>query len=351
MKEQKRMFQFRIPDSLREFLSGRNPSNQSQAVTEIINEKKQQEDELLERYAVFDNPEESLSAIKLMHIKGDPIARKYYELMFDRIHALARQSAFNPSKSEAMEFVEMIRGLYDEILASGRKVDMEDHMAGKLGGNTLLEGLEKSAAKIAENGANVVIGEHLLRALTLMMDEPGMRYIDAHSMLGQHIKTLIKFTDEMLKRHAENRAKWIAEEIEHESRVMNAFASQEENKHPIAYGNGRDLLRASVCTASLYRDPRTGQAVVVLRETGIGYASITNFVEQIAQSVIHKFLAEEDLQTVQWYQVESGFYEKIECDLVRFGVISKGGVASPSWLKVDMNAFETMLSKLDAFEV
>jgi hypothetical protein len=351
MKEPKKMFQFRIADYLRDFLNGRNPSNTSQAVTEIIEEKKNQEDEMLERYAVFDEPEKSLSEIKLMNLKGETISPKYYEFMVEHIHSLARRTKFSPSESEGLEFVAMIRGLHDAIIASGRKVDMADHMAGKLGEESLIKGLDVMAERITEHGVNYVVGEHLLRALNLMLGEPAMRFIEVHKVLGQHLNTLIKFTDEAIKLDAEAQARRIAEEVEHESKVMNAFSHQESNKHPIAYGNGHNLLRASVCTASLYCDPRTNQVVVVLEETGIGYASITNFIEQIAKTVIHKFLMDEDLQTVQWYQIESGLFEKLECDMVRFGVVTKGGVANPVWLKVDMDGFKSMLSKLEPLSV
>jgi len=92
----------------------------------------------------------------------------------------------------------------------------------------------------------------------------------------------------------------MTENLEHQSKVVKAFADQKENGYPIAYGNNSNALRASVCTASIYTDENQN-LTIVLKETGIGYASITNFVEQIAKSVLDKFIPNEMVENTTRY--------------------------------------------------
>jgi len=143
----------------------------------------------------------------------------------------------------------------------------------------------------------------------------------------------------------------MAENLEHESKVVKAFADQKENEYPIAYGNNSNPLRSSVCTASIYTDENQN-LTIILKETDIGYASITNFVEQIAKSVLDKYIPNELVASTTWYQIERGFSNRQECDKVNFSHISKGGVANPTWNKVDMKYFNTeIISNLTPFEI
>jgi len=142
----------------------------------------------------------------------------------------------------------------------------------------------------------------------------------------------------------------MAENLEHESKVVKAFADQKENEYPIAYGNNSNPLRASVCTSSIFTDDNHN-LTIVLKETGIGYASITNFVEQIAKSVLDKYIPNELVENTTWYQIERGFSNRQECDKVGFSHISKDGVANPTWTTVDMEYFKNeFISQLKPFK-
>lgn len=361
MKEKTTPFQFRIRSLLKDFLKSKNPKNQSQVVNELIEQEKVKEEAAIERYEILNNAEESLSHIKKCALSGEEIKTAYYEFMIDAIHSFTRvKKSMTDSKEELLTFLNLTDDTYKAIIGVGRKIDSEDFISSKMSlylknreyqeNQRLSDIIQQLKKEALESWSGPMDFERVLRALSLLITEEGFRYIDADKVFRPYISELIHLTDESVKHDAKRNAEMMAENLEHESKVVKAFADQKENEYPIAYGNNSNPLRASVCTASIYTDENQN-LTIVLKETGIGYASITNFVEQIAKSVLDKFIPNEMVENTTWYQIERGFSNHQECDKVGFSHISKGGVSHPTWTKVDIDYFNNeIISQLKPFK-
>ena len=362
MKEKTTPFQFRIRSLLKEFLKTKNPKNQSQVVNELIEQEKAKEEAAIERYEILNNAEESLSHIKKCTLSGEKISTPYYEFMVDSIHSFTRSNkSKTDSKEELLTFLDLANNTYKAIIGIGRKVDSEDFISSKMSlylknrehqdNERLSDIIQQVKEETLESWSGSMDFERVLRVLSLLITEEGFRYIDADKVFRPYISVLIHLTDESVKHDAKRNAEMMAENLEHESKVVKAFANQKENEYPIAYGNNSNPLRASVCTASIYTDDNQN-LTIVLKETDIGYASITNFIEQIAKSVLDKYVPNELVENTTWYQIERGFSNRQECDKVDFSYISKGGVANPTWTTVDMEYFnKEIVTKLKTFEL
>lgn len=361
MKEKTTPFQFRIRSMLKDFLKTKNPKNQSQVVNELIEQEKAKEEAAIERYEILSNAEESLSHIKKCALSGEEIKTPYYEFMIDSIHSLTRgKKSTTDSREELLNFLDLADDTYKAITGIGRKVDSEDFISSKMSlylkkreyqeNQRLSDIIQQVKEEALESWPGTMDFERVLRVLSLLITEEGFRYIDADKVFRPYISELIHLTDESVKYDAKRNAEMIAANLEHESKVVKAFVVQNENDYPIAYGNNSNPLRASVCTASIYTDENQN-LTIVLKETGIGYASITNFVEQIAKSVLDKYIPNEMAENTTWYQIEKGFSKKDECDKVSFSHISKGGVANPTWTKVNLDYFnKEIISQLKPFK-
>ncbi|KDN94618.1 hypothetical protein [Hydrogenovibrio marinus] len=329
---------FKLSERISNFL-GRFP-NKTQAVEGLVAQEVDAEERQFDLISLYDDPSTSIKTIEELFAANESLTNNQYKFLVAKVHDGFYSFSFNQNdKITIQDKTDLICALLELvtwIYRAGRKLDMEGFYISKLNvgqkgdyPDTIQDALLNLKNKVSQQ--EYVDMELVTRVFGGIMRESVVDKLDLDRYLSAYLEVLIKIAAKSIGEDEVRSAKNKQRDIEDKAKFTLALNEWSDDEFPVVFGASRN----SIARVSLYKDIND-RLVAIIRETDIGYSSVTNFVEEIAQKSVNKFFPDGKMEPVTWYQINLDG----TIDLVQFDTQSLQVFKHPNWVKVSKSAFE-----------
>lgn len=300
---------------------------------------------------ILDNPEERLKFIREQFIKGMPLEREHYEYIFSWLVNYTEHNDGSEITEECkLALIRIISNIYKTILINGTPPHLDAFLNEKMPytNKGVLQSLSVIEDKfLCGNNDSRYFKSLVEVAQILVLKEPTAKNICLNNILFNELRYLQCFLHKAIASDIEIKYQRKVQHLKHEGQVFKAITEMDQNVYPIVFGKP-EVAPYTVSYASVYLgNIDSEEAIVILKETGVGQASISQNIENIAKAFYEQFLSHIPSNKIAWYEITKGFDKAIGIDLINFDSIDGSSFLHPNWLRIESSHFDYMYDSLE----